>query len=446
MRFCECCGRQLGDHEPCPVCDAEKIEALRWRTCAPNPRPAEKKKSNAALWIIFALLVAALGVSLWLTKDILFPNDPKSEPEVSHASKPDKPEEDEAPEVAVVEDHAVGKEQLQDMAFFLQDVQYHLPMELEQLLDDGWELYDFTGKEQLPSGEGIYDYMTKGSAKIAVVVQNMEDDVSAVERCTVTYVEAFTEERASLTLPGDVDLDHDEAGIKASYGDPDYEEAGDEEDLMLYTIDREKGYYFWIDQQTRDVAIIGIEGYPDPRMLYYFPEDMRAAPIDVEHFTLGGNTYGMPLRYEDMEDNGWQLMTFEGNEMLPAGEGIGDILVKDDVCVCVTIQNMGTSACQVRQGEVTHILTSSSIPSDLQTTGKIDLNSSVEEVLAVYGDNCETLKEDGATLLYYGSGAGCLLFRFVDATGQMEYFSIDCCENPDVIYEYPEDMPQGEEL
>lgn len=127
--------------------------------------------------------------------------------------------------------------------FLLKGVKYSFPMELKELLDNGWHVSNsYANKDEFllePNyTSNNFELFDEDENYIRVSVVNLSDKEAEIEECMVEYLYMSTTE-ADLVLPSGVYKHCKPAEIEAVYGESDNKEAknGEVEYNFTYSVD-----------------------------------------------------------------------------------------------------------------------------------------------------------------------------------------------------------------
>lgn len=370
--------------------------------------------------------------------------EPESTPEAVEAPEstpeptPEAVEASEAIETSAVETASAAPGELSDdvysFMFSLNGIIYTLPFPYAEMEANGWVGDDLSEITLNPNQFSLAEPLRNRSQTILVSFVNTTANVLSFSESYIGRIsidEFYARNGVELIFPGNITVGSTYEEVIAAYGEPSDVSQGGAIRSLRYTVNARAQMTLSINIETDLVTRIVMENFIAREPLPAFEGDLPAAVLaydaptqlegnDWTSFTVrfDGDLYRLPAPVAAFVANGWVIES-DPNMMIPGQTSrTGAVLRKGNQTMRTMVQNYDDNEQPVSHTFVTRIEFShhgAVLPIELP--GGITENSTIEEIIAVYGEPLRTSESDRFRTYEFGFGS---TFENVVFTVQIE--------------------------
>lgn len=340
---------------------------------------------------------------------------------------------------------------LYDFTFEMEDAVYQLPVDMEELADDGWKLDKQEWEEesydedtQLSPGDYANVTLThsKKSTSVSASLTNLSKEEQPITEVSVTGITVMTMpgtewEPPTLKLSKGIKLTSSYDDLVEAYGDPTTEMTDEEGIMAIYEYDTTSYTFAFFDLgDGMELSSIMLHG-PNEAVStdkkesekplsdkakekvddYEYPSTVGTV-FDCGRIKLDDDIYQLPIPGSVLVNNGWKPME---EIVVPAlSTYFTAEFVRNNQQLAFDAENDTEKGCDFSESEVVSIYYDSLFNNhSFELPSGITQKSTLEEVIAAYGEPDESEEyERGETMIRY-NGAFDLLFEFDTEDGSL---------------------------
>jgi len=335
---------------------------------------------------------------------------------------------------------------LYSFMFSLNGVIYSLPFSYTEFEENGWGGDDLDEDTLNPNQFSLVTPLTNGNYQISVSFINLTENVLSFSESNIGRItlDAWNYNRggAELIFPGGITMGSTYEEVIAAYGEPSSRREGSLDVTLTYSPNHYTGVEVRIDNDTNLVTSLRMENFVEREDSPDFEGDLPEVVLAYESPTdLGddwrdfivrfdGDLYQLPAPVAVFLENGW-VIEGDANEMVAAQSSrVGVRLRKGNQTMRTTVQNYDNSAQPIVNGFVTVIdyyHHDATLPIELP--GGITEDSTIEEVIAAFGEPDRVEESSSLTFYTFGSIWQQISITINEETSEIQRLSVQHSPN-----------------
>ena len=333
-----------------------------------------------------------------------------------------EPEQDETPEAAPVA--TVFPDRLSDdlysFMFSLNGDIFTLPLAFNYLAERGWTGHNLDIETLSPNQFSISNPITNGNQSLNVSFINTTQNVLTFEESNIGRIffnERDAQSGTEIIIPGGITIGSSLEDIIAIHGEPSSRRENAFEHVLEYSLDTYTSITLRVNIESNQLSEIQMSNFLAHEAAPEFEGDVPAAILayqapaslgdDWQSFIvrLDGDLYQLPAPISSFIANGWVFVD-DPNEMVAAqSTNVRATIRRGNQVMRIHIHNYDDAEQPIAHTFVTRIEFShhfAVLPIELP--GGITENSTLDEILAAFGEPRRT--EEGSMFTTYEFGSG----------------------------------------